>query len=533
MPLHSILRTSAYGLVVALVSLAPAAARGGERGARQPEDDPTWAFDCRQDTETGYRVPHERLVWMPPPTVVSAASPVAEVAEARPGVLLLDFGMALDPSVVLDCGGPTSDLIRGVVVRDQRVEVSLGGVETRWRLASPEPALVVWSPLRIAGAISRAWPGAEATALLAEARALAVEPPDAADLERRLRAAQQRQAGMVALAEGRHVEAAEALRVAFEAVPNDVEAGLALARAHYRLRAYDDAEELLELLASAAPRSVEIRHEQGLLALSRARHAEARDHFRAAAAGGWVGASFYLGFLAFAAEDDDAARQALEAFLARAGDHPMRQRAETMLDLVRERQASRAATRVRSPPPPAADPVPAAPPAPAASSRAPPPRATLAPGNVTLRGHGRPDRPLRALLGRPLVLHLWATWCPPCRREMPSLMRFVSDALPELAADGLTLVTVSMDYTEHELAEVASRWTEEHAGALPAIYWDPDWRVAEQLGLGSALPQTLLIQPDGSIEAVHVGAQDWQHADWLDRLRRLAGYATARLGDDD
>ena len=52
--------------------------------------------------------------------------------------------------------------------------------------------------------------------------------------------------------------------------------------------------------------------------------------------------------------------------------------------------------------------------------------------------------PLRSLRGRPLVVNFWATWCPPCVKEMPELDRFVR----EFAGRGWQVIGVAIDQSE-------------------------------------------------------------------------------------
>ncbi len=68
-----------------------------------------------------------------------------------------------------------------------------------------------------------------------------------------------------------------------------------------------------------------------------------------------------------------------------------------------------------------------------------------------------------------MVVNFWATWCPPCVAEMPSLERLHRSLSPE----GLSVVTVSIDEDEGDLR----RFVAEHALTLPVLK-DPGGRVA-------------------------------------------------------
>lgn len=536
--LYTILRTHAYEVFWVLVSLLVV-----RLAAAAPTD--SVSIVCRPAADSGYIVPHERLFWVWPRDQIGGPRLTSHHPDARqPGVVVLQFADKLTSAVAIDCGGTSTDWIERVVVRGRTADVHLRGVGTRWRVDAEEGALIVWSPRAIAQAVSRRWPTASARALLEEARHQGMAPENADDLLRLLAMTHQRERGFAAFAAGRFDEAAVALQAVFEALPNDVEAGLALARARYQLADYDLAEELLERLADGAPRSAEIRHEQGLLALSRGQdggvgdggsngtsRADARRHFRAAAEGGWRKASFYLGFLAFQDGEDAESTAALGRFLANEPEGPLTARARRMQAVIEERNRPLGPGLTdggktmpgRSRPDASTDrnnrPVRARN---ATEEAMPDPARSLFGGpSLVLQGVDRVDLRTASLVGRPLVLHLWATWCPPCRKEMPSLMRFVRERMPALEAQGLRLVTLSMDYTEDELAGVASAWSDEVDGDLPAIYWDPNWLMAERLGLGSALPQTVLVAADGSVRTVLVGAQDWEHETFAAQLRSL------------
>ncbi len=532
----TIARTHAYAMVLVLVSVLTVslASAAPARSA---------SLACRGGEHGGHIVPYERLSWIDPRETDRRPRLASSQPDARqPGVVVLQFADKLTSAVVVDCGAGHTEWIERVTVDGRNAKVYLRGAGTRWRAEAAEGALLVWNPRAIAQAVSRRWPTASVRLLLDEARRLGIAPDNADELRRLLNTTHQRERGFAAFAAGQFDEAAEALQAVYEALPNDVEAGLALARARYQLADYDQAEELLERLADGAPRSAEIRHEQGLLALSRihgvgprgdggASRADARRHFRAAAQGGWHNASFYLGFLAFQDGEDAESTVALEQFLAGESEGPLTARARRMLAVIEG----------RSQPPPSAATVRRAtvddPRTEAAADRNNRPvdarneveatRSAIAKSlfdgpSLLLQGLNREDLRTSSLVGQPLILHLWATWCPPCRKEMPSLMRFVRERMPAFHAQGLRLVTVSMDYTEEELADVASAWSDEIEGDLPAIYWDPNGLLAERLGLGSALPQTLLVTADGSVHGVRVGAQDWEDDGFATELRSLA-----------
>jgi len=107
--------------------------------------------------------------------------------------------------------------------------------------------------------------------------------------------------------------------------------------------------------------------------------------------------------------------------------------------------------------------------------------------------------------GVPTVVNLWASWCGPCREELP-LMQDLADA----AGDQLSVVGVVSKDGAPQAASFAA-----DAGATFPSAFDGDGELMAELGLG-ALPYTYLLDADGGIAYVQVG-----QIDSLDELRSL------------
>ncbi len=113
---------------------------------------------------------------------------------------------------------------------------------------------------------------------------------------------------------------------------------------------------------------------------------------------------------------------------------------------------------------------------------------------------------LAAYAGKTLVLNVWATWCPPCRAELPSLQR-LSDTLDPAA---FAVVGLSTD-TDSVLVREFLRDTQ----VRYPNYLDPQRNVAAGiLGIVS-YPQTYVIGADGSVVAQVSGARAWDHPDMI------------------
>lgn len=108
--------------------------------------------------------------------------------------------------------------------------------------------------------------------------------------------------------------------------------------------------------------------------------------------------------------------------------------------------------------------------------------------------------PLSSFHGKLVVLNVWATWCPPCRKELPSLQR-LSRALDERR---FAVIGLSMDKDAHVVREYLI-----DKGVTYANFMDREMGVAEAaLGM-KAYPDTFFISPDGMFLGRVVGATEW------------------------
>lgn len=113
--------------------------------------------------------------------------------------------------------------------------------------------------------------------------------------------------------------------------------------------------------------------------------------------------------------------------------------------------------------------------------------------------------------GRLVVLNLWATWCEPCRREMPNLQQLSNSLDPQHFA----VVGLAADEDEHLVREYLI-----DKGVTFPSYIDKGERIShDQLGI-PLFPYTLLLSPDGRLIQRFPGPREWQQADVVELIRR-------------
>jgi len=171
--------------------------------------------------------------------------------------------------------------------------------------------------------------------------------------------------------------------------------------------------------------------------------------------------------------------------------------------------------RAAAPPPVAAVPTP--PPLLQAGAAFPP--AVL---DLLSTGRGASGGPAGAdaasLQGKTLVLNLWATWCPPCRSEMPSLERLSQ----RLDSAHYAVLGLSVDADTHLAQEFLLQ-----QGIHFRNGFDPGGRQVQQLGL-PVYPVTFVIAPDRRLLARVTGQRQWDSPKMLQLISSLSTPAGAR-----
>lgn len=137
------------------------------------------------------------------------------------------------------------------------------------------------------------------------------------------------------------------------------------------------------------------------------------------------------------------------------------------------------------------------------------------------RGGPAPDLELRALdgpahrladyRGRVVLVNFWATWCAPCRDEMPSIQRLKE----KLAGKPFTVLAVNLDEPESRIRQFLSQMKVDFT-----ILLDPGKKAARAWD-ARILPASFVIGFDGKVRYSLVGELDWDHERVVDRLSEL------------
>ena len=143
-------------------------------------------------------------------------------------------------------------------------------------------------------------------------------------------------------------------------------------------------------------------------------------------------------------------------------------------------------------------------------------------------GRGRPGETLPALevplldggrwsseaqRGKGVVVNIWATWCLPCRQEMPALQRLRARLDPER----YTILALSIDEEEAAIREFMLRFEID----LP-IGLDPAAELAESKLGADRFPETLLVDAEGIVRRRILGMREWDGEEMVAEVRRLA-----------
>ncbi len=144
------------------------------------------------------------------------------------------------------------------------------------------------------------------------------------------------------------------------------------------------------------------------------------------------------------------------------------------------------------------------------STRAAVQLSTQAP-DFTLRSVAGPNLRLAEQRGQVVLVNFWATWCGPCRQEMPHLNRIFDS----YRKSGFVLLGVNIDDDPRAAAALAAK-----LGLNFPVLLDSDKKVSRVYDM-SAMPATLLIDREGRVRHIHRGYRDGVEKTYEEQVRAL------------
>lgn len=143
-------------------------------------------------------------------------------------------------------------------------------------------------------------------------------------------------------------------------------------------------------------------------------------------------------------------------------------------------------------------------------TKAPPLKGDVA-VDVTLQDLEGKKIKLSQFKGKVVMLNFWATWCPPCREEMPSM-----DAMyQKFKGTDLVMLAVSID----ENAETVREFMKKNNYTMP-VYHDPNKDAGAAYGI-TGVPETFIIDKKGVIAEKVIGPMDWMKPEVTDFIQGL------------
>ena len=131
--------------------------------------------------------------------------------------------------------------------------------------------------------------------------------------------------------------------------------------------------------------------------------------------------------------------------------------------------------------------------------------------SFTLPSRGGDTVSLASLKGKVVMLNFWASWCGPCRQEMP----LVEQMHKRYSALGFTLVGVNVDANSKD----AEEWLTKTPVTFPVLF-DRESKVSAMYDV-KAMPSTVFIDRQGNVRALHRGYKAGDESEYLNQIRAL------------
>lgn len=132
--------------------------------------------------------------------------------------------------------------------------------------------------------------------------------------------------------------------------------------------------------------------------------------------------------------------------------------------------------------------------------------------NIILRPvSGGPAKSLGSFLGKPIVMNLWASWCAPCRIELPKI-----DRLQSIFGDKIHIVSICLD----EEPDKAFSQMKRFALMNYPVFGDPDEQIANFLQI-KGVPMNYLYSPQGDLVLEVPGLYDWASPAAIEKIQGM------------
>lgn len=112
--------------------------------------------------------------------------------------------------------------------------------------------------------------------------------------------------------------------------------------------------------------------------------------------------------------------------------------------------------------------------------------------------------------GKPTVINVWATWCPPCLQELPSLRALYQTG-------EVNVVTIAID---RDVTPIRAQVRSTGIINLPVL-WDSLGKEVRKHWATNTLPVTYVLDGEGNLRAVESGERVWEHPQMIERIQKL------------